>query len=113
MSQRKKTDSAGEDGNFDAKMKEIEHLDSLLPDIRALGFDVIAVTGDHSTPSKLKSHSWHPSPLILWSNNERGDGCTRFSETDCATKGGLGRLRSTDLMPIMLANADRLEKFGA
>lgn len=109
----KKTDSTGEDGNFDAKVKEIEHLDSLLPDIRALGFDVIAVTGDHSTPAKLKSHSWHPSPLILWSNNERGDGCTRFSETDCATKGGLGRLRSTDLMPIMLANADRLEKFGA
>jgi len=109
----KKTDSTGEDGNFDGKVKEIEHLDSLLPDIRALGFDVIAVTGDHSTPAKLKSHSWHPSPLILWSNNERGDGCTRFSETDCATKGGLGRLRSTDLMPIMLANADRLEKFGA
>jgi len=109
----KKTDSTGEDGNFDAKVKEIEHLDSLLPGIRALGFDVIAVTGDHSTPAKLKSHSWHPSPLILWSNNERGDGCTRFSETDCATKGGLGRLRSTDLMPIMLANADRLEKFGA
>jgi len=109
----KKTDSRGEDGDFDAKVKEIEHFDSLLPGMLALGFDVVAVTGDHSTPSKLKSHSWHPSPLILWSQHERCDGCTRFSEIECTVRGGLGRLRSTDLMPIMLANAGRLEKFGA
>lgn len=109
----KKTDSRGEDGDFDAKVKEIEHFDSLIPAIRELDFDVIAVTGDHSTPSVLKQHSWHPSPLILWAPYERRDECDAFGETQCALHGGLGRHRSTDLMPLMLANALRLEKFGA
>jgi 2,3-bisphosphoglycerate-independent phosphoglycerate mutase len=109
----KKTDSRGEDGDFDAKVKEIEHLDLLVPAMRKLNFDVIAVTGDHSTPSVLKAHSWHPSPLILWATHERGDACNGFGETQCALQGGLGRLPATCLMPMMLANAGRLEKFGA
>jgi len=109
----KKTDSRGEDGDFDAKVKEIEHFDSLVPAVRKLNFDVIAVTGDHSTPALLKSHSWHPSPLILWSAYERGDECDAFGETQCALRGGLGRHRAADLMPMILANAQRLEKFGA
>ena len=109
----KKTDSRGEDGDFGAKVKAVEHLDTLIAPIRQLKWDVIAVTGDHSTPAVLKAHSWHPSPLVLWSKNERTDTCERFGETECAAKGGLGRLPSTALMPIMLANALRLEKFGA
>ena len=109
----KKTDSRGEDGDFDAKVKEVEHFDSLVAPIRTLKFDVIAVTGDHSTPSLLKAHSWHPCPLILWSPYERRDTCERFGETECAARGGLGRMPSMHLMPIMLACAQRLEKFGA
>ena len=109
----KKTDSRGEDGDFDGKAKEIEHLDSLLPSIWKLNFDVIAVTGDHSTPAVLKSHSWHPSPLILWAEHERRDGCVSFGETQCALNGGLGRHPAVDLLPMMLACAQRLEKFGA
>ncbi|NQT18693.1 MAG: phosphoglycerate mutase, partial [Planctomycetes bacterium] len=109
----KKTDSRGEDGDFDAKVAEIEHFDSLVPAIRALNFDVIAVTGDHSTPAVLKAHSWHPSPLLLWARHERVDACDAFGETQCALQGGLGRLPAMCLMPMMLANADRLEKFGA
>jgi len=109
----KKIDSRGEDGDFDAKVKEIEHFDAIVAPIRQLAWDVIAVTCDHSTPAVLKAHSWHPCPLILWSKYERTDGCERFGETECALKGGLGRLPSTALMPLMLANAMRLEKFGA
>ena len=109
----KKTDSRGEDGDFDAKVREIEHFDSLLPAIRELKFDVIAVTGDHSTPAVLKAHSWHPCPVVLWSKYERTDLCDAFGETQCATRGALGRHPSTHLMPLMLANAMRLEKFGA
>ena len=109
----KKIDSRGEDGDFAAKVKEIEHFDATVAPIRQLAWDVIAVTCDHSTPAVLKAHSWHPCPLILWSKYERTDGCERFGETECALKGGLGRLPSTALMPLMLANAMRLEKFGA
>ena len=109
----KKTDSRGEDGDFEAKVKEIEHFDSLVAPIRELKLDVIAVTCDHSTPAVLKAHSWHPCPLILWSKNERSDACDRYSELECATRGGLGRLPSTALLPLMLAAAMRLEKYGA
>ena len=109
----KKTDSRGEDGDFDAKVNEIEHFDALVAPIRELKFDVIAVTCDHSTPAVLKAHSWHPCPLILWSKYERADACERYSELECATKGGLGRLASATLLPLMLAAAMRLEKFGA
>jgi 2,3-bisphosphoglycerate-independent phosphoglycerate mutase len=108
----KKTDSYGEDGNFDAKARVIEELDALLPAILDLKPDVIAVTGDHSTPSVLRAHSWHPLPVLIWSEFCRPDDVTRFGERAC-TAGGLGRIRGTDLMPLLLANARKLGKYGA
>lgn len=109
----KKTDSYGEDGNFDSKVKEIEKVDGLLPNIVDLNPDVIIVTGDHSTPSYLKTHSWHPVPTILYSKQCRPDNVEYFGERECL-KGGLGtRFPSEDLMPLALANSNRLEKFGA
>lgn len=109
----KKTDSMGEDGNFDGKVKVIESVDQALPALLALRPDVIAITGDHSTPVPMRSHSWHPVPLLLWSaKNALPDGQTRFGECYCA-QGGLGTLPATDLMPLLLAHAGRLEKFGA
>jgi 2,3-bisphosphoglycerate-independent phosphoglycerate mutase len=108
----KKTDSRGEDGDFDAKAKVIEHFDELLPDILALKPDVVIVTGDHSTPAVLKSHSWHELPVLLWAETIRPDGVTQFGERPCMA-GGLGHIRHTDLMPLAMAHAGRLTKFGA
>jgi 2,3-bisphosphoglycerate-independent phosphoglycerate mutase len=108
----KKTDSRGEDGDFDAKAKVIEHLDTVLPRILALEPDVIIVTGDHSTPALWKAHSWHELPLLLWSKYVRSDGVKEFGERPCMA-GGLGHIHHTDLMPLAMAYAGRLTKFGA
>lgn len=109
----KRTDSAGEDGDFDRKVGLIEEVDTLLPRIRALNPDVLIVTGDHSTPAKLKYHSWHPVPLMIWSKQCRADNVEMFGERACVT-GALGpRLPAHHIMPIAMANALRLEKYGA
>lgn len=109
----KHTDSAGEDGDFDRKRALLEEVDGLIPRLRRLGPDVLVVTGDHSTPAALKSHSWHPVPALLWSQNVRPDRVKAFGERDCI-QGGLGpRFPATDLMPMAVAEALRLRKFGA
>ena len=110
----KKTDSYGEDGNFPAKVGEIEKVDKLLPRIMALDPDVLIITGDHSTPAIMKSHSWHPVPVLFYSmNNSRPDNVTSFGERAC-TQGSLGvRFPAFELMPLAMAYAGRLEKFGA
>jgi len=109
----KKTDSYGEDGNYEKKKSIIEEVDRQIPLLRQLDPDVIVVTGDHSTPSLMKAHSWHPVPVLIWSKYCRKDHVESFGERACMT-GGLGpRLPAVDLMPIALANAKRLEKFGA
>jgi 2,3-bisphosphoglycerate-independent phosphoglycerate mutase len=108
----KYTDSTGEDGNFAAKVEMIERLDGELPRVRALNPDVLVVTGDHSTPSKLRSHSWHPVPTILWARTCRPDPVTEFGESYCL-RGGLGQFQALFLLPMMMAHAQRLGKFGA
>jgi len=108
----KKTDSQGEDGNFEGKVHVIEHFDAVLPDILALKPDVVIVTGDHSTPAVWKAHSWHELPVLLWARYIRPDGVTKFGERPCMA-GGLGHVHHTDLMPLALACAGRLTKFGA
>jgi 2,3-bisphosphoglycerate-independent phosphoglycerate mutase len=108
----KQTDSRGEDGDFDAKVAVIEEVDGYLPRLRALNPDVLVVTGDHATPAKLASHSWHPLPVILHSQYCLVDGVRKFDEVSCI-QGALGRMRSVELMTLALANARRLNKFGA
>lgn len=108
----KYTDSTGEDGNFLGKVEMIEKLDAVLPRIRELSPDVLIVTGDHSTPSKLKSHSWHPVPVVLWANTARPDGVTEFGERQCL-QGGLGQFEAKYLMCLAMAHALRLGKYGA
>ena len=109
----KKTDSYGEDGNFNNKVAEIEKVDALLPRILALDPSVLIITGDHSTPCSMKYHSWHPVPLLLYANTCRPDGIDSFGERACV-KGGLGpRFPAYELMPLALAHAGRLEKYGA
>ncbi|MBN1248740.1 MAG: 2,3-bisphosphoglycerate-independent phosphoglycerate mutase [Anaerolineae bacterium] len=108
----KKTDSYGEDGNFEGKVHVIEEADAALPEILALNPDVIFVTGDHSTPWALKSHSWHEVPVLLWSKYIRPDDVDAFGERPCM-RGGLGHIRHVDIVPLMMAHAGRLTKFGA
>jgi 2,3-bisphosphoglycerate-independent phosphoglycerate mutase len=108
----KKTDSMGEDGNYDGKVEVIEHFDRLVPRLVKLNPDVLCITGDHSTPWSLKSHSWHPVPVCLVAASARTDACRSFGETSFL-QGGLGRIHSTELMPLLLAHAERLKKFGA
>lgn len=108
----KPTDSSGEDGNFEKKVRVIEEVDSLLPRLTALKPDVLVITGDHSTPAALKSHSWHPVPVILFSPTCRPDSVEHFGERDCI-QGGLGRIPMVNLMALALAHAGKLSKFGA
>jgi len=108
----KYTDSTGEDGDFPAKVKKIEEFDAAIPRVVALKPKVLIVTGDHSTPSYLKSHSWHPVPTLLVSDCCRPDGHTTFGE-NTAVHGGLGQFEAKYLMTLALANAGRLAKYGA
>jgi 2,3-bisphosphoglycerate-independent phosphoglycerate mutase len=108
----KKTDTAGEDGDFPRKVRVIEEVDALMPRLLALEPDVVIVSGDHSSPAVLKSHSWHPVPTLLYSKYVRADGIAEFGERACA-RGSLGVLPAKDVMPIALANAQRIAKFGA
>jgi len=108
----KKTDAKGEDGDFLGKVREIERFDAFLPELLALKPEVLALTGDHSTPAALKAHSWHPVPLLLKAPYLRRDEAGRFTEAE-ALKGSLGHLRGVELMPLLLAHAGRLLKYGA
>jgi 2,3-bisphosphoglycerate-independent phosphoglycerate mutase len=108
----KGTDMAGEDGDFDAKVAAIEAVDRALPDLLALAPDVLCVTGDHSTPVPMRGHSWHPVPVLVHSKVCFPDPHPRFHESTCRT-GSLGDLASKDLVAVLLANAGRLDKYGA
>ena len=108
----KDTDKAGEDGDFDAKVAALERFDGFIPSIRELGADVLVVTGDHSTPSVLAAHGWQPVPVLVWSRYCGADPVTAFTERACAA-GTLGVLPAHHLMPVVMANALRLTKFGA
>lgn len=108
----KKTDSTGEDGDFAEKVHKVELFDELLPSLLALQPDVLCIVGDHSTPSKLTSHSWHPVPLLINSRYGRKDLAGRYTEEE-AQKGSLGLRRGTDVMPLLMANALKLQKYGA
>jgi len=108
----KGTDMAGEDGDLAAKVGTLESVDALLPRLLDLGPDVLAITGDHSTPAPMEAHSWHPVPLLLRSETCFVDECSRFTEVE-AIRGALGTIPSSDLMGLLLAHSARLAKCGA
>jgi 2,3-bisphosphoglycerate-independent phosphoglycerate mutase len=108
----KDTDKAGEDGDFDAKVAALERLDAFVPEIEALRPDVLVVSGDHASPSVLAAHGWQPVPVVIRSPYAGADPVTAFNERACAG-GTLGIMPAQHLMPLVLANALRLTKFGA
>ena len=107
----KPADAAGEDGNFEAKVQALEQLDSHIPRLLELEPDVLIVAGDHSTPSIMAAHSWHPVPFLLRSRWTLGEGVETFSERSCAG-GSLGRLPATQIMLLAMAHSGKLAKFG-
>ena len=108
----KATDSRGEDGDFEAKVHAIEEVDDALPNLLKQNPDVLIVTGDHSTPASFGMHSWHSVPFMLRSRWCRPDNVSEFSEQACLA-GGMGRFPAVDIMPLAMANALKLDKFGA
>ena len=107
----KPADAAGEDGDFPAKVRALEELDRLLPQVIDLEPDVLVIAGDHATPAVLGAHSWHTVPLLLHSPWTRGEGVPQFTERACAT-GSLGRIPATNAMLLALAHAGKLAKYG-
>ena len=107
----KPADAAGEDGDFDAKVRALEELDAFIPALQELEPDVLMVTGDHATPSLIASHSWHPVPFLLHSRWTQGEGVDTFHERACAG-GSLGSIPATSVMMLALAHAGKLTKFG-
>jgi 2,3-bisphosphoglycerate-independent phosphoglycerate mutase len=108
----KPTDSSAEDGDRPRKIAAIEDLDAIVPDLRDLGPEVLAVSGDHATPSQMAAHSWHPVPALVWAPRSGRDDVERFGERWCR-QGLLGIRPAKDLMVVLLANAGRLQKYGA
>ncbi len=108
----KYTDSSGEDGDHERKIAEIEKFDAAMPSMLECGFDVVCVTGDHSTPCPMKLHSWHPVPVMIHGGPQRTGWNCRFTERECAG-GSLGTFPAKELMALLLAAAGRLAKFGA
>ena len=108
----KTTDARGEDGDFQAKVQAIEELDNALPNLLSLDPEVLIITGDHSTPATLAMHSWHPVPFMLKSKWCRPDNVAEFSERACLA-GGMGRFPAMEIMSLAMANALKLDKFGA
>jgi 2,3-bisphosphoglycerate-independent phosphoglycerate mutase len=108
----KYADSAGEDGNFQAKIAAIEAFDKALPALRDLGADVLMIAGDHSTPATMAGHSWHPVPFLLHAKNIRTDEVDAFNERACL-RGSLGTFPASEIMPLAMAHAGRFTKYGA
>ena len=107
----KPADAAGEDGDFDAKVKRLEELDPFIPQIRALEPDVFMVAGDHATPAIMAAHSWHPVPFMLHSKLTKGEGVPSFDERACG-QGSIGRIQATQVMLLAMSHAGKLTKFG-
>lgn len=108
----KYTDSAGEDGDFARKQQMIRDFDGCVPSLLALGANVLVIAGDHSTPSVMADHSWHPVPLLLHGDYVRTDGSHHFNEVE-AMRGGLGTFHAKEVLPLAFAHARRLARFGA
>ena len=108
----KYTDAAGEDGDFERKMRAVRDFDAAVPELRALNPNVLIITGDHSTPAVMAAHSWHPVPLLMRGDLMRVDAAHHFNELECV-RGGLGTMPAKEVLPLAFAHAGRLTKFGA
>ncbi len=108
----KYTDKTGEDGDIDAKVKVIEDMDKALPILLEKEPDALIITGDHSTPAAIASHSWHPVPTLIQAPFLRGPFMDEFNEKTCL-KGEFGMFYAREMLPLAMAHTLKLQKFGA
>ena len=108
----KYTDKTGEDGDLPAKITRIEEMDAALPSLLAADPDVLLITADHCTPPSLKAHSWHTVPVLMKAPHLRGGDGAPFDEVHCRS-GQIGTIYAKQLIPLAMAHAGKLEKFGA
>jgi len=111
----KALDIASHDGNIKQKIELIEKIDCVLGyllDNIDLNSTYLAVTADHTTSSLTRNHEGDPVPVAITNPHIRRDDVEEFNERTC-TKGGLNRIRSMDLMPILMNLIGKTKKFGA
>lgn len=111
----KAPDVASHDGNAEQKVGVIEKIDKMLAYILNkvnLGETYVALTADHTTSCITGNHEGDPVPLAIMGPYVRSDDVDEYSERACA-RGGLGRLRGKDLMPILMNFLGKVKKFGA
>lgn len=111
----KVVDEAGHSRRPGAKRNVLEALDPALAALFEPPFNraVVAVTGDHATPSSGGVlHTGDPTPLLLTGGAVRSDAVTEFGESSCGA-GSIGTVRAADLMPLMLGHANRARFLGA
>ena len=104
---QKATDAAGHTKDPLVKRAVIEALDVVLRSRLPVDRAIVCITGDHATPASPDViHSGDPVPFLVAGPGVRTDNVRRFGELDCAA-GIFGRLRGTDVMPVLLNAADR------
>ncbi len=108
----KYTDSAGEDGDFERKVEKLEEVDAAIRGIVEMEPDVLMIGGDHSTPATMAAHSWHPVPFMMRARSTRADACSMFNEK-ALQNGSLGTIPAKEVLPLAMAHAGRLAKYGA
>jgi 2,3-bisphosphoglycerate-independent phosphoglycerate mutase len=111
----KVADEAAHSGDPAHKVEVIEGLDREIAALRGLPPDrfVLCVTSDHCTPVGGRAVHWGDSvPLLVRGPYVRVDGVTLFDERS-ATRGSLGQIRASDVLPYLLCQADRAHFKGA
>lgn len=99
----KETDLPGHDNKPIEKKLMLEYIDqtlfSFLRDFAPSKKIKIVVTGDHSSPCRIKNHSADPVPVLFYPGIETAPQESKFSEKECR-KGELGNIFGKDLLKI-------------
>lgn len=109
----KEADEAAHDHDFRKKIELIEKIDEMVRQFLEFSREnYLLLLSDHTTPVSVGDHTGDAVPVTICGPEIRTDDVKEFNER-AVTKGGLGRIRGQDLMPILLDLMNKSEKFGA